>query len=207
MAMWHLPPSDSLYYTMENIARISALLESHPDHQFIIIGDVNCRFGKLRQSFISDKPVAKSWHYNAMDADALPNHNGKRLAAALAPLIVLNGLSTDTEQFISRATYRVGREWKSELDYCILSPRLVYAVKDFDWLSDNTSIQPCSDHCYVWPRVPKGLRRFGIYTMVERSKQLGQIDYSIPHTTTCKQIKMDKVDCMKFTDHLQALPA
>ena len=95
---------------MENIARMSALLESHPDHQFIIIGDVNCRFGKLRQSFISDKPVAKSWHYNAMDADGIPNHNGRRLAAALAPLTVLNGLSTDTEQFISRATYTVLEE-------------------------------------------------------------------------------------------------
>ena len=115
---------------MENIARMSALIESHPDHQFIIIGDVKCRFGKLRQSFISDKPVVKPWHYNAMDADGIPNHNGRRLAAA--PLTVLNGLSTDTEQFISRATYRVGREWKSELDYCILSPRLVYAVTDFD---------------------------------------------------------------------------
>ena len=107
---------------------------------------------------------------------------------------------------ISRATYRVGREWKSELDYCILSPRLVYAVKDF--MIDYQTALP-SNHAPITVTFDlvclKACGGLG-YTMVERSKQLGQIDYSIPHTTTCKQIKIDTVDWVKFTDHLQALP-
>ena len=47
------PPKDSPYFTMDTIAELNSLIYSDDtSNKIVLIGDLNCRFGALRQIWI-----------------------------------------------------------------------------------------------------------------------------------------------------------
>ena len=69
----YLPPSNSPYFSLDNVANISAQLATYPGKYFVITGDVNCHFSKIRSQFLENKTEAKSLSYDAVDRDKDPN--------------------------------------------------------------------------------------------------------------------------------------
>ena len=129
----YLPPSDSPYFTVDNVSRTNALVSSKPGGKFIILADINSRFGKLRSCFLDNKVVGNHWSYEPVSHDTRQNTNAKYIVDCLAPsLVLLNGLSTEQRNFCSQQPYRMTNRWVSELDYCLLSPELVGCVMDFN---------------------------------------------------------------------------
>ena len=92
----YLPPSDSPYFTVDNLSRTNALVSSKPGGKFVILGDINSRFGKLRSCFLDNKVVGNHWSYEPVSHDTRQNTNAKYIVNCLAPsLVLLNDLSTE----------------------------------------------------------------------------------------------------------------
>ena len=49
----YLPPSDSLYFTLDNLARINAHIKDDKK-ALITMGGLNCRFSPVEADFLSD---------------------------------------------------------------------------------------------------------------------------------------------------------
>ena len=167
-----------------------------------------CHFGKLHRSFLACKAEASDWCYITKDLKGNPNANGKLVSSALAPLIVVNGLKMEYCQFDSRATYRMGQIWKSELDYCLVTPTLAQCVKNFsiDWQtklpSNNALIAVTFDRKSL--SLAEGIGQ----SHDDRVLELGKIDYSTPRSKKPQhcQINMDQIDDTKFVQFLRTTP-
>lgn len=115
----YIPPSDSAYYNTDAMVWINAELLNNPNRVHVVLGDMNCCFGKQRNKFLACD-FNNDWRYNAFDSQKEPSYNGKLLLDTGCPqLVTLNGLHTPLNSFVSHPTYRQGAVWKSELDYCI----------------------------------------------------------------------------------------
>ena len=143
----YVAPSDSPYATNDCLARVSGELNGNPESSIILIGDMNCHFGNLRNSFLETAPAEADWAYvNICDADKPPNQNARLVLTALSQMVPVNGLKTETTQYPSKFTYRQGQKWISELDFCFVTPDLVGSVDTFD--IDNAQTLP-SDHAPI----------------------------------------------------------
>ena len=91
---------------------------------YIVIGDLNARFGNERTPFIANKQLAAQAEYTASpDPIRTPNSNAKSITRMLAPfLVLLNGLKHGTCTFEAALTFRQKQRWVSELDSCLASP-------------------------------------------------------------------------------------
>lgn len=131
----YIPPDDSEYFTQQSFAAIRERV-SDGDCQYIIMGDLNCKFGKYVRELpaLSDIPNAHSYEYPILpDCVNNPNDNAYVLSTICIDnkLLVLNNLKLPTNYFRSEKTYRKGRNWISELDVCLVSCEAISKVKSF----------------------------------------------------------------------------
>ena len=141
----YIPPSDSPYF---NSALISAVQEkvktASCNTEFIIIGDMNARFGASVRDWITciDVPDVHKYMYPIInDSVRVPNDNASAISAICVDmkLIVINNLQIFDQHFKSNLTYRSGADWKSELDICISSPNVIKYLCNFNVWQDVSS--------------------------------------------------------------------
>jgi endonuclease/exonuclease/phosphatase family metal-dependent hydrolase len=123
-----LPPSDSPYHNFMPLADISSRIQTTPDEGYLVISDLNARFG----DFIKDKVMPKPAQYlTPSDSAATANANARWIVGSLQPLVLVNNLKYGDQEFPSALTYRQGTRWVSELDHCLVSPVIVEQIKSF----------------------------------------------------------------------------
>ena len=54
---WYIPPSDSPYFSLDDVAHINSLVQNTSGHEVVIIGHVNPRYADLRHVFLGGKPA------------------------------------------------------------------------------------------------------------------------------------------------------
>ena len=110
----YIAPSDSPYASTDCLSRISGELNDNPDSSIVLIGDMNCHFGNIRNSFLPAECNPNLWTYeNVRDVNVLPNQNAKLVATALPNMLPINGLRTESRLYPSKYTYRQGQRWIS----------------------------------------------------------------------------------------------
>ena len=53
----YIAPNDSQYHSFAPLAEIQDRILSSPQHKYVIIGDMNARFGTSRNAFLIDKDL------------------------------------------------------------------------------------------------------------------------------------------------------
>lgn len=196
----YIPPEDSPYFNLDSIASLSSTFQSDPEMLFVVLGDLNCRYGELCDRFLetSDMP----WSYRDI-TDTKPNRNAKRLIDVLESLIMLNGLDSGKTVFSGDKTYRQGSEWKSTLDHVYVSESLVSYVEDFSVRND--AVLP-SDHAPVFFSLTPECRSVGMDKdeLQLRSGQLGSHEF--PQKPVCKkQIRWEHMDSVRLESALSEI--
>ena len=113
------------------------------DLQYVIIGDLNTRFGSKVHDLVADSGKLS---YSPIDLGE--NNNGKAVIQVCKDqkLLVVNNLSTEHNSFKGNFTYKKGKRWVSEVDVCLVSRSMVSNIEHF--FVDHTSSLP-SDHAPV----------------------------------------------------------
>ena len=148
----YIPPSDSPYFSPALISGIQEKIKTTSfNTDFVILGDMNARFGASIRDWITcvDVPDVHSYTYPIInDLVRTPNDNAFAISALCveSKLIIINNLKIFDQHFRSKLTYRSGTDWKSELDICISSPNLVKHLSDFNVWQD---ISLPSDHAPI----------------------------------------------------------
>lgn len=121
------PPSDSPYYNHFCFSAIQEKIRSSgSDKEFVIIGDLNSRFGlSVRNLTVkSEIPDSHLYAYPLLPDDvSVANDNAYILGTICSDndLLVLNNLSTPTKVFSGGKTFKRKNQWISELDVCLLT--------------------------------------------------------------------------------------
>ena len=138
----YVPPSDSKFYTNTSFASVLEKLKtSDIMDSYVVIGDCNARFGNLASEIpaLAELPnYSTLYNYPCIpDPVQYPNDNANILASICmeAKMVVLNNLQYQGRHYKSDKTFRKGNNWVSELDTCVLSPKLLANVKEFLLLS------------------------------------------------------------------------
>ena len=172
----YIPPSDSPYHSLEPLSELAERLKS-PDEKFILMGDLNARFGPDREAFIASKGLPASTTYvQAADSITLPNANARYIIGMLAPrLVLLNGLMHGTHIFPSDLTFRRRNIWISELDICLISPECLPIIKN---MSINQRLDLPSDHapisCQISMQDAQLVDCTNLSTLTHRANELGR---------------------------------
>ena len=128
----YIAPSDSTFHSFAPLAEMRERIEKYPQEKYILIGDLNARFGEARTSFLRGKDLPRGTHYKpSPDPVSTPNSNAKYILNAASSLLLLNNLSTKTKDYKSALTFRQGDRWISEIDGCLISPSLLESITDF----------------------------------------------------------------------------
>jgi hypothetical protein len=143
----YIAPSDSTFHTFAPLAEIRERVEKYPQENYILVGDLNARFGEARTLFLRGKDLPRETHYKpSPDPVSSPNSNAKYILNAASPLLLLNNLCTTTKYYKSALTFRQGARWISEIDGCLISPSLLKSITDFE-VDQRTSLP--SDHAPI----------------------------------------------------------
>lgn len=133
----YVPPPDSPYFspTQFGVAQ-ERIKSSRPGTKFVIMGDMNTRFGESVRAlpWTLSAPNAHLYTYpHIPDPIRNANDNARTLATLCSDekLIVINKLKTPTQYFPSKLTFKKTTEWKSELDVCIASTCVVQCLSEF----------------------------------------------------------------------------
>ncbi len=120
---------------------------------YIIIGDMNARFGKKVREILPFVRVQEHERdpqsYPHINDDVhVTNDNAEVLSSTCmdTKLLVLNNLKTCKKHFVSDKAYRKRDVWISELDVCVVSPRLLDCINDFSVMH---RIDLSSDHAPI----------------------------------------------------------
>ena len=204
----YIPPSDSPYFCLSNLAWMSGKIQDNPTDHFLVMGDTNTRFGPILGDFSKNNASARSmfFTYPAALLSERPNANGRFVADALSPLVVVNGLSTYTRTFMYSDTFRRGSQWVSQLDYCFVSPAVVDAISSFE-INNDTSLP--SNHAPI--SVSFDIRALQQpdredEQLLEQANNLGEVMHSLPKSHSSaqqRQIKEQSVDLVTFSDLLE----
>jgi hypothetical protein len=202
----YIAPSDSTFHSFAPLAEMSERIKKRPHENFILIGDLNARFGEARTSFLQGKELPPGTHYKpSPDPINAPNSNAKYILNAASPLLLLNNLSTPTKDFKSALTFRQGENWISEVDGCLITPSLLKAITEFK-VDQRTSLP--SDHAPIGIAIQTGPESSpSAADLKRRSKILGNHEEleASPNTPFSKRgIRMDHLDPRLLKDELRA---
>ncbi|ELU16125.1 hypothetical protein CAPTEDRAFT_213057 [Capitella teleta] len=139
---------DGQFHSFAPLAEMKNKMSTSPKRIFIIIGDMNARFGESRTGFLQGKFLPRATHYRACcDKISSPNLNAKYIMSALQPsMVMLNNLSSASRGFSEKLTFHQGQRWISELDTCFISPEYISAIISFG--VHQTPLLP-SDHAPI----------------------------------------------------------
>ena len=203
----YIAPNDSPYHTYAPITEIKEKMQGSPDENYLILGDMNARFGNSRTEFLDGKALrAGTGYLPSPDPIATPNPNARYLTAALKPLLLINCLHSNQFSFPSALTFRQGNRWISELDVCFISPNLTEAVAAFT--IERTKKLP-SDHAPVGIRLLRSRilpQRFVIEDLSRRARALGARDVGIEDRAQAyrRPIQMREIDDQRLIATLRS---
>ncbi|XP_068228044.1 uncharacterized protein [Palaemon carinicauda] len=164
----YIPPNDSPYFSQKEFESIQEkLIEGQYDNKFIIIGDLNTRFGKGVRKISNTEEF--SYPVVADDVN-VPNDNAYVLTTICKDhnLLVVNNLKAYDKHFVSNKTYKQGTRWVSELDVCVGSIQLINSIESFR--VHPTENLP-SDHAPISIKMSKG--RIDLDFVLRRASFLG----------------------------------
>ena len=133
----YIPPSDSPHYSQNAFASIqSKLIESEGVDEYVIIGDLNARFGIMVRVLPVRAELPDYDNYSSPDIPDdtdNPNDTASVLASKCIDLklAVFNNLNVKDKNFASKMTYKQGDRWVSELDICMVSHKVLNYIEDF----------------------------------------------------------------------------
>ena len=201
----YIPPADSQYYSHDSFASIQEKIKtSEMCQRYVIIGDMNTRFGQLARELTEqvELPDGDNYSYPVLPDDIrVPNDNAFILSSICkeSELVLINNLKTPFKHFVSKKTYKKGSEWISELDTCVASASVVSRVDEFS-VFHNDSLP--SDHAPI--AITLSLPGIDLENLCSRAGHLG--DHAILHNnkkTTVKPINIHDVDETLFLNNLQ----
>ena len=193
----YIPPQDSEYFTHQSFAAIQEKI-SDGDCQYVIMGDLNCRFGNyLRDLPVrSEIPHAHTYEYPFLpDCVNTPNDNAYVLSTICIDkrLVVVNNLKTPTKHYKSDLTYRKGRTWVSELDVCVVSHEAVSNISSFS--VHKTECLP-SDHAPI--SIDLKIPDISLDAIYSRACQLGGhaslVSHEESHLKVRRPVKFSSID-------------
>lgn len=116
----YIPPSDSPYYSQSSFASIQEKIYTNHVSGYVLMGDMNCRFGKTVRYLLNDCEDNMLSYPVISDDIGHANDNAEILTAICKDngLLVLNNLRTLNKHFTSNKTYRKGGVWISEIETC-----------------------------------------------------------------------------------------
>ena len=178
----YIPPSDSQYYSHASFAAIQErLLSSNVNKGFVIMGDMNCRFGGLVRDLpirvLPESASTADLSYPVLCDDTnATNNNAEVLFNRCSEnnLVVVNNLKTHDKHFVSNKTYKKRDTWISELDTCVASVNLLKYISAFNVLQRGDLP---SDHAPIVLTIST----FGsdLDNIMSRAESLG--DHSVLH--------------------------
>ena len=133
----YIPPSDSPYFNHLSFSAIQEKIRSFDnDKKFVIIGDLNSRFGSSVRNLPikSEIPDSHLYTYPAIPDDVpVANDNAYVLGTICSDndLLVVNNLSTPSNFFRGGKTFKKKNLWISELDICLVSFSLLVDIDNF----------------------------------------------------------------------------
>ena len=201
----YIPPKDSPYFSLEAVARLNSLLRENPTENYMLVGDLNCKYAGLRESFVKDSNV---YQYRLPEDNMIrPNDNAQILLDVLCPsMTLINGLcNSDTSVgFTNALTFRQRNRWVSELDHVYISDRIVNAVTALDI---NSDLRLPSNHAPVSTTLDISkvdCRLAMLQNLESRSVSLGNYS-SLKYNPSClssPQIRWNKICKREVADYL-----
>ena len=200
MLILYITPSSSTYFSDAEIANLQAKSQEE-DTSYVIVGDLNSRFGKQVSDLINFVPsCGNQLRYNPIDLGV--NDNGKKVLSICKDnnLVVINNLQTESKSFTSALTYRERNKWKSELDICITSRDLIHTVSQFQ-VNQNMTFP--SNHapvsvCFTFPE-----RTISLHEMASRSQDIGMYPPRAPKSLCKRPIRFHQVDVEAFRQNIE----
>ena len=125
----YITPHDSPFYSHQSVAHIQEKVLSNSDMDYILIGDLNCRFGNLLDSL----QLPAGWKRGvSVDNRQQPNFNGRNIFHVFRDcgLIPINNISSSDRSFKGNFTFRMRQRWISELDWCVCTPNVLSFISD-----------------------------------------------------------------------------
>ena len=203
----YVPPFESQYYSHASFASIQEKLKSSCNvDKFVVIGDMNARFGEFVRNMIDFLEIPNGCLYSypeIPDPVHYPTENAYVLSTICVEcnMLVLNNLKVNQRHFVSDKTFRKGREWTSELDTCIVSTNMLEHVTDFHVIR-NDSLP--SDHAPV--SMTLELSFTDMVDLECRAKHLGGHAsvglYESVRNIAIRPINMETIDVNLFLGHL-----
>ena len=126
----YIPPLDSAYFKQELLSAIQEKVKlSFMRNGYIIMGDMNSRFGELLRELpksVSSENGSGCTYPCIPDSTARPSDNAYVLSSICseADLLVVNNLRVAGKHYKSNLTFRRRHEWISEIDTCLASVKL-----------------------------------------------------------------------------------
>jgi hypothetical protein len=147
----YIAPSDSPYHSFAPLSEIQERVSESDDEKFILIGDLNARFGNERTAFIEGKNFPVPTHYApSPDPVTSTNVNARYAIGCLRDsFVLLNGLCYGSSTHKAALTFRQRSRWISELDTLFASSELLPLISDFkihqrlDLPSDHAPVSCC----------------------------------------------------------------
>ena len=191
-------PTDSLYFRPSTLASISAHVSS--GKLCVFLGDLNARLGKNNLDLVNNYP---EFSYSIMDPGI--NANGRTLARICKDdkLLIVNNLSTPQHTLKSNLTFRRRSQWISEVDLCIISPKLVSTITAFHV---NQNLNMPSDHAPM--SIAFDFRKLCSkidVELIERARLLGSYPAAGQSTLCQRPIPYRRIDKVKFAARMQEL--
>ena len=195
----YIVPSDSSYFSPHFHANIQAMCLNHKGDS-VIFGDVNARCGSKTNSLITNNSKLQ---YTPVDNISNANANGQSILQLCTDcdLLIMNNLKTKKEHFIGGLTFRKKKQWISELDLVIVSPRLIHSVSN---LVINQNLQLPSDHALISFSIEVYSTAVSVENLYKRAKDLGghAVGLEKIKQTTCKPIPYQRIDPQLFQSNL-----
>ena len=206
----YIAPSDSPYLTYAPLAEVQDRVRTAPHEAYLVIGDMNARFGDSRSTFIAGKDLRPGTQYlPSPDPIATPNSNARYVAGALESLVLVNGLSPCNISFpISALTFRQGDRWISEVDLCFVSPEYIDAISSFAVIQGR---RLPSDHAPITLAisVKKAISKHrSKKDLLPRASALGNYEQwtnqmTQHHHSSRRPIRMNDIDDQKILDAMR----
>ena len=111
----YIAPDDSPYYDDAMFGQLHNILNENKDNVFFVFGDLNARVATPDLTQVS--PNLSYPHCT----DDKTNYNGRQLLQVCKDndMVIINNLKVENISFPSSLSYRKGKNWVSELDYCL----------------------------------------------------------------------------------------
>lgn len=186
----YIPPMDSQYYSHVSLVSIQEKVKSESDKSYVIIGDMNARYGMYSCELprLIELPVSELYSYPSLpDEIRLPNDNAYIMSTICVDtkLMLIKNLKILNNHFESKMSYRKGDVWISEVDTCVVSSSVLGGVNQFSVIYDDSL---SSDHTPV--TIVFQLKGIDTEDLLSRTQRLG--DHTVLYNCECQNGNVKK---------------